>query len=261
MDIYNDTKTFHTFNLMLNGRWHSGLPSNTYGQLKIEEELIKLSQMNKDSNVLDFGSGNGVVSCDYHMLTGANVTGITNNVDQVNKSIGLAKSLGISNNVSFLHYDGKMLPLPSDSFDIVVFTESLCHVNKKETVLSELHRVLKKGGRIVGEDWSTINYHYTKSIDKDYGTYLGSPKQYKLLFSKLFKNTQVQAFKPIWDIGTVKLITDQAKLLYYKVIYPNLPLSCPYTVNESMISEKLIKAGLSLQKNKYFRLLIVSAEK
>ena len=261
MDIYNDTKTFHTFNFMLNGRWHTGLPCNTYGQLKIEEELIRISQMNKNSKVLDFGSGNGVVTCDYHILTGANVTGITNNLDQVNKSIGLSKSLGVSNSVSFLHYNGKQLPFLSESFDIVVFTESLCHVKQKQNILFELHRVLKKGGKIVGEDWSTYNHHYTKGIDKDYGTYLDSPKEYNRLFSKFFKNTQIKTFTPIWEMNNMRLITDQAKLLYYKVIYPNLPLSCPYGINENMISKDLLKAGESLQKNKYFRLIIVSAQK
>ena len=145
--------------------------------------------------------------------------------------------------------------------NIVVFTESLCHVKQKQNILFELHRVLKKGGKIVGEDWSTYNHHYTKGIDKDYGTYLDSPKEYNRLFSKFFKNTQIKTFTPIWEMNNMRLITDQAKLLYYKVIYPNLPLSCPYGINENMISKDLLKAGESLQKNKYFRLIIVSAQK
>ncbi len=261
MDIYNDTKTFHTFNFILNGRWHSGIPANTYGQLKIEEELIKLSQMNKRSKVLDFGSGNGVVTCDYHILTGADVTGVTNNLDQVKKSTSLAKSLGISDNVKFVHYGGKHLPFTSESFDIIVFTESLCHIKHKQNILFELHRVLRKGGKIVGEDWSTKNFHYTHNIDKDFGTYLASEKEYQDLFSKFFKKTQVQSFKPIWEIKTFNLLADQAKLLYYKMFYPNLPLSCPYAIDENLISKDLLKAGESLQSNKYFRLVIVSAEK
>ena len=105
MDIYQSDKTLHTFNLLLNGRWHSGFTPDTYGQIKLEEQLISIGNISKKSKVLDFGSGNGLVTCDYHILTGANVIGITNNIEQVKLSNKLANKLNISDKVKFMKFN------------------------------------------------------------------------------------------------------------------------------------------------------------
>lgn len=45
-----------------------------------------------------------------------------------------------------IFYDGKTIPVESDSFDSVLSSEVFEHVFNLEEVLGELHRVLKKGG-------------------------------------------------------------------------------------------------------------------
>ncbi len=46
-------------------------------------------------------------------------------------------------------YDGKTLPFPDNYFDSVFSSEVLEHVFNPEEILAELHRVLKKGGKIL----------------------------------------------------------------------------------------------------------------
>ena len=47
---------------------------------------------------------------------------------------------------SFLHFDGRKLDLPDESIDRIICYDSFHHVPNQEEVISELARVLKKGG-------------------------------------------------------------------------------------------------------------------
>lgn len=45
-------------------------------------------------------------------------------------------------------YNGSDIPFPSDSFDVVICTEVLEHVNEPQKLLCEISRVLKTGGQL-----------------------------------------------------------------------------------------------------------------
>src|SRR4051794_11399533 len=55
------------------------------------------------------------------------------------------------------------IPVADDQFDSVVFTEVLQHLENPESVLAEIERVLKPGGRVV----ATIPYLYPVHHDPD----------------------------------------------------------------------------------------------
>lgn len=46
------------------------------------------------------------------------------------------------------YFDGKTIPMPDESFDIVICTQVLEHVEDSENLLMECHRVLKKDGEL-----------------------------------------------------------------------------------------------------------------
>jgi SAM-dependent methyltransferase len=259
-NIYNDEKTFHTFNLILNGRWHSGITADTYGQLKIEELLIQKSNMNSKSYVLDFGAGNGVVTCDYHILTGANIIGVTNIKKQAISANKLAQSLDISEHVKFI-YCKDISTLNLGKFDIIIYTESICHIKDKDNIFKFLSEHLKKNGKIVGEDWITLNKEATKKIDSSYGTHLSTPKDYYKHLYCYYKNIKFDIIDPVWDLSTMNLAYNYLKLSYFWYNYPKLAINCPYKIDENKINPNLIMSGKHIQKNKDFKIILIVADK
>lgn len=53
------------------------------------------------------------------------------------------------NKTEFLFLDGTRLPFRNSSLDVVVSFETLEHIPEYELFISELHRILKKGGKLV----------------------------------------------------------------------------------------------------------------
>jgi ubiquinone/menaquinone biosynthesis C-methylase UbiE len=93
---------------------------------------------------LDVGCGTGAVSRILAELPGVReVVGIDPSPVFVEK----ARELGTApSRLSFQTADGRALPFPDASFDLVVFHTTLCHVPDPERALHEAHRVLRAGG-------------------------------------------------------------------------------------------------------------------
>lgn len=52
-------------------------------------------------------------------------------------------------NISFLHSDGRKLPLKSESIDIIYSIGVLEHIDRVQECIIEAHRVLRKGGSLI----------------------------------------------------------------------------------------------------------------
>ncbi len=65
-------------------------------------------------------------------------------------------------------YDGKTVPFPDESFDAVFCAEVLEHVFEPDSILPELHRVLKHGGAMLVTVPFCWNEH---EVPHDYGRY------------------------------------------------------------------------------------------
>lgn len=89
--------------------------------------------------ILDFGCGRGAVAIFDFRREGVRVSGT--DVDPV----------GSTNPhlAEFRHFDGRALPFEDGCFDIVCSAHVLEHVAEPDTVISEIHRVLKPGGRFI----------------------------------------------------------------------------------------------------------------
>jgi SAM-dependent methyltransferase len=100
--------------------------------------------------------------------------------------IGDAASTFAYQNEDCLQFDGRNIPFESSVFDAVLCTEVLEHVLDYQTLVSEMHRVLKPGGRIVVTVPWSARWHY---IPFDYFRY--SPSALRTIF-KEFECMEVQ---------------------------------------------------------------------
>lgn len=134
--------------------WHQ-VPPNYYQKGVSENFLQKLWHTNKlnivsravskeiqnPKNILDVGCASGWF------------------LDQISKEFPKAKCVGIDiyknaivygrkkyKHLNLVYGDGHRLPFKSNSFDVVICTEVLEHVENPDIVISQIRRVLKKNG-------------------------------------------------------------------------------------------------------------------
>ncbi len=89
------------------------------------------------------------------------------------------------NNCNIIHFDGKKIPFDDNAFDHIICTEVIEHIIDPSDLISEIYRVLKKGGNaIITVPWSA-RYHY---IPNDYHRY--TPAMLEILF-KNFKSVTI----------------------------------------------------------------------
>ncbi len=94
--------------------------------------------------ILEIGAGTGA-NLSYYPK-GAQLTVIEPNPHMMKRLKAKAESLGIS--VSFIDQAAERLPFPDGSFDTVIATLVLCSVDYPAHSLSEIARVLTKGGEL-----------------------------------------------------------------------------------------------------------------
>lgn len=104
-----------------------------------KERILKAAQFNKNDikTFLDIGCGEG-----YSLIEAADKGWNVYGVDITDHRNELAKS----KNISFINSDLINSKLPSDFFDIVYLDSVLEHVYNPSDYLSEIRRILKKGG-------------------------------------------------------------------------------------------------------------------
>ena len=95
--------------------------------------------------VLDVASGEGYGS-DWLAASAELVIGIDNTPVAVAHA---RRRYGGAQNLDFLVGDANHLPLPSDSFDVIVAFETIEHLAKPEGFLGELKRVVRKDGIVL----------------------------------------------------------------------------------------------------------------
>lgn len=107
--------------------------------------------------VLDYGCGNGYVLAHY-ARNGALVSGI----DLTERALSLARARFnlLDLRGEFVKGDGKSVPFPDGTFDIVCSMGVLHHIPDPRPVIAELYRVLKPGGRLVVMVYSRASWRY-----------------------------------------------------------------------------------------------------
>ena len=119
---------------------------------------FSLGPLAAGERVLDLGSGAGTDSLVAAQMVGeeGSVTGIDMTPAMLEKARGAAAKMGATN-VEFLESEAERLPFGDESFDVVISNGVIDLVPDKDAVFSELHRVLRPGGRLQVADVTIQN--------------------------------------------------------------------------------------------------------
>ena len=123
-------------------RVHAALASKgTSGDAIYEVALATARAMNLSGRVLEFGAGTGTMIArllaeDSHVaLTGADL---------------LPRPAGIPASIDWIHADlNAPLPCPDASFDAIISTEVIEHLENPRAVFREFSRLLRRGGQLL----------------------------------------------------------------------------------------------------------------
>ncbi len=113
-------------------------------------EIIRLINVSTVKNVLELGAGKGFNSIYLaNKLPETQFSGI--DITDEHLKIANRKSRHIKN-LNFTYGDFHQLNYAAASFDLIFDLEAICHAQDSRKVLSEVFRVLKKGGQFVVYD-------------------------------------------------------------------------------------------------------------
>ena len=110
---------------------------------------FSLGRLKPGEQVLDLGCGAGTDSLLAAQMVGSegSVAGIDMTAEMLEKARAAAVELG-AENVEFVEGEVERLPFADMSFDVVISNGVIDLVPDKDAVFSEIHRVLRPGGRI-----------------------------------------------------------------------------------------------------------------
>jgi arsenite methyltransferase len=116
--------------------------------------ILNALDLGHGERVLEIGSGNGVLAREMLEIVGA--SGHVCGVDSSGHMVKLAEV--ICPNGQFIEGDATDLPIEDLSFDVVTASQLLCFIPDVDKALSEMCRVLKRGGRLVilDSDWGSL---------------------------------------------------------------------------------------------------------
>ncbi|GAP91680.1 putative S-adenosyl-methionine-sterol-C-methyltransferase [Rosellinia necatrix] len=122
-------------------------------QLLCEESIAREIGLAPGMRVLDLGCGRGRVAAHMTSFSGARVTGINIDADQVAQAREYNTKMGFDN--EFLVHDQNALPLPfaDESFDAFYEIQALSLCRDPAALFREIHRVLRPGARFLLLDW------------------------------------------------------------------------------------------------------------
>lgn len=142
------------YNLVMRGSKHFGYYDNQHtteesAQANYLTKALELIDADSSMQVLDAGSGQGVIAVEVAKQTGAYVTGITLVPFEVRASFERAAKAEVTHKVSFVQGDYAYSPFPKAHFDRIYAVETLSHAPDVAHVINEFSKLLKPGGKLI----------------------------------------------------------------------------------------------------------------
>ncbi|OLN96331.1 Sterol 24-C-methyltransferase 1 [Colletotrichum chlorophyti] len=125
-------------------------------QMLYEESIARDIELKPGDRVLDLGCGRGRVAAHMATVTGAQVTGLNIDPNQVAQAREFNEKMGLQN--SFTTQDMNELPLPFENsmFDAFYQIQALSLCKDLPKLFAELRRVLKPDAKISLLDWVSL---------------------------------------------------------------------------------------------------------
>ncbi|RDW85938.1 sterol 24-C-methyltransferase [Coleophoma crateriformis] len=125
-------------------------------QLLYEESIARDIGLKPGDKVLDLGCGRGRVAAHMASFSGAQVTGINIDPNQVGQARSFSNERGIPN--QFFVHDFNDLPLPfaDNTFDAFYQIQALSLCKDLPGLFKEVYRVMKPGAKISLLDWVSL---------------------------------------------------------------------------------------------------------
>ncbi|KAI0869963.1 S-adenosyl-L-methionine-dependent methyltransferase [Hypoxylon argillaceum] len=125
-------------------------------QLLCEESIAREIGLKPGMRVLDLGCGRGRVAAHMTSFSGATVTGINIDVNQIAQAKEFNKKLDFNN--EFIVRDQNDLPLPfaDASFDGFYEIQALSLCKDPSALFKEIYRILKPGSKFLLIDWVSL---------------------------------------------------------------------------------------------------------
>lgn len=123
-----------------------------YGYLTLCKYLFQVTK-SKDASVLDLGCGFGLMATIFGLYGSREVVGYDLNNEKIEcfKKMLLYLNSEIKN-VKPVLGDSSKIEYPDEYFDVVVANETFSHIREMGESITEVHRVLKIGGRFLLRD-------------------------------------------------------------------------------------------------------------
>jgi SAM-dependent methyltransferase len=118
------------------------------GGIHTTKELAARLNPKAGETIIDVGGGIGGPARTLAATYGCSVTVVDLTESFCEAGEQLTKLLGLSHLVSFHHGNALDLPFPDESFDTGWTQHSTMNIEDKERLYSELHRVVRPGGRL-----------------------------------------------------------------------------------------------------------------
>jgi SAM-dependent methyltransferase len=115
-------------------------------------------KISHDSNVLELGCGSGGYAIYLAERTACRITGIDKNAQAIRNANRLARAKDMLPQVRFVRADiSERLPYDAAVFDAVFANDVFGHIPNRLSLLIDIFRVLKPGGRLLYSDALVIN--------------------------------------------------------------------------------------------------------
>jgi len=174
-----------------------------YSKYEINDWIKEKIHVNPGEKILDIGCGNGKQAIMY--AKGVGTSGEICGIDIVQDLLDEAKIRSTEEGlkITFINHDANNpLPFEDEKFDIISCCFSIYYYSNVEYTLTEMKRVLKKGGRIFIAGPTVENAHQMLSVyAKVMGKKIPQIREERMrdeiipLIIKLFKNTTIEIFE------------------------------------------------------------------